>query len=117
MCTRKLISEKNFSNLSTFALNVSIKTLLIAHIFFNKSEIFSGFKPKKKKIEKKSFEPMVGTQMEFRMDPNENLNARFSIVRAWQGYTVIGVLCIQTIPVLFSFFFPSLFLFSTLFFP
>lgn len=51
------------------------------------------------------FEPMVGTQMEFRMDPNENLNARFSIVRAWQGYTVIGVLCIQTIPVLFSFFF------------
>lgn len=53
MCTRKLISEKNFSNLSTFALNVSIKTLLIAHIFFNKSEIFSGFKPKKKKNRKK----------------------------------------------------------------
>lgn len=118
MCTRKLISEKNFSNLSTFALNVSIKTLLIAHIFFNKSEIFSGFKPKKK-IEKKidwMFEPMIGTQMEFRMDPNENLNARFSIVRAWQGYTVIGVLCIQTIPVLFSFFFSfSLSLFHSLF--
>lgn len=47
---------------------------------------------------------------EVRMDPNENPNARFSIVRAWQGYTVIGVLCIQTIPVLFSFFsFPSSF--------
>lgn len=45
------------------------------------------------------------------MDPNENLNARFSIVRALQGYTVIGVLCIQTIPVLFSFsFFLSFFL-------
>lgn len=117
MCTRKLISEKNFSNLSTFALNVSIKTLLIAHIYiFQQEWNLFRIQTKKKKIEKKSIEPMVGTQMEFRMDPNENLNARFSIVRAWQGYTVIGVLCIQTIPVLFSFFFSfSLSLFHSLF--
>lgn len=50
------------------------------------------------------------------MDPNENLNARFSIVRAWQGYTVTRVvLCIQTIFSFFLFLSFSLFLFHFLF--
>lgn len=54
MCTRKLISEKNFSNLSTFALNVSIKTLLIAHIYiFQQEWNLFRIQTKKKKNRKK----------------------------------------------------------------